>query len=104
MKIILAIILLIILFFVIRFMFFCHRDFFVGYSMLKDDYSQYPFKLDNYYTLNKKQRDKINRCDKNYLTDVSEIMFKNRKRNVDIKDIYNYTGVDNSASNSYGFW
>ena len=100
MNILLAVILLIILFFIIRFMYFCHRDFFVSYLMLEDKNASPVRNIDRYYLLNKKQRDCINKNDKNYLTDVSEIMFSKG----DAKDIYDFTQVNKDNTNSYGFW
>ena len=104
MNVLLAVVLLIILFFIIRFMYFCHKDFFISYYMLEDKNLGPLRNIDRYYLLNKRQRDHVNLKDKNYLPDVSEIMFKNSTRNEDVKDIYDFTKVNCHSANSYGFW
>ena len=84
------IVVLIVLFFVIRFMAICHRDFFIGHNKIVKKQIKYPF-IDPYYLLSKKQRAFVDKDDTHILRDVSELMFRNiRPDKGVVKTIYDY--------------
>lgn len=102
MKGVVIIVLLIVLFFVIRFMAICHRDFFVGHNKLVKKQINYPF-IDPYYLLTKKQRAFVDKDDTNILRDVSELMFRDIRLDKGVvKTIYDIPKSE--IINKMGFW
>lgn len=95
-------VLIIIFIFILRFMYICHNEYFIGYSSLKDNiFDMYPYNIDSYYLLNKTTRDCLNKKNKNVIRDVSELMFNDNK---EIEDIYDYTSVKKKKNYNMFFW
>lgn len=99
-------ILIVIFYFVFKFMKICHESFIdVNYNSIVKDYIK---PIDNYnlnksFIIKKKMRDKLNNCEKNRnLRDVNELMFYDKD---DYSDIYDFTEIKNREyKNKLCFW
>jgi hypothetical protein len=101
---ILVIVFIILFFFVIKFIYVCHKEYFISGSMIKDNIiDRYPNNIDKYYLLNKKERSCVDINDKNIIRDVSEIIDSDRNNDKDY-DIYDRTSVCSSNKYNMGFW